>query len=212
MPADDGDDAARFTRAYGCSPEQVLDWLLHNGYRITHGNRNAAEDLAQDTFERLLKATPTVVPSAPKAYILRIQTNLFIDQRRRNKAVRRGNDNRSHPLHEAPEPVVLMPGPEALALMEETRISVLEAIKKLPQREQEVVELALDYLSMGLDYRTRDEIARILKIPTGTVRSRLHNAIRNLRKLIQRPGGDIPGEDAPEKGENNDRRSRRDRL
>lgn len=95
---------------------------------------------------------------------------------------------------------MLGPGPETLALMEETRVSVLEAIKKLPEHERVVVKLALDYLSMGLDYRTRDEIAQILEIPPGTVKSRLHNAIRHLRELIQHPGGETPGGDTPEKG------------
>jgi len=53
-------------------------------------------------------------------------------------------------------------------------------IAKLPEGQREVV-----WLRFGLDFRL-DEIAKALGIPLGTVKSRLHNALRSLRELARR--------------------------
>jgi RNA polymerase sigma-70 factor (ECF subfamily) len=50
-------------------------------------------------------------------------------------------------------------------------------IARLPEGQREVVKLRF-----GLDFRL-EEIAEALEIPLGTVKSRLHNALRSLREL-----------------------------
>jgi RNA polymerase sigma-70 factor (ECF subfamily) len=54
-----------------------------------------------------------------------------------------------------------------------------EAIVKLPDAQREVLELRLAH---GLSYV---EIAETLRIPVGTVRSRMHNAVAALRRWAQ---------------------------
>lgn len=59
-----------------------------------------------------------------------------------------------------------------------------EAIAALEPRDREILELRL---REGLTY---DEIAAALEIPVGTVRSRLHHAVRRLRALAGPRGKD----------------------
>jgi len=72
------------------------------------------------------------------------------------------------------------PNPEQRATQHELQQLLWQAMTKLPPRYREVVALR-DY--MDLSYR---EIALALKIPTGTVMSRLHRARTLLRDAVSR--------------------------
>jgi len=62
-------------------------------------------------------------------------------------------------------------------------------VGRLPDGQREVV-----HLRFALDFRL-EEIAEALAIPVGTVKSRLHNALKTLRELEQPEAGDAaPGE------------------
>jgi RNA polymerase sigma-70 factor (ECF subfamily) len=54
-----------------------------------------------------------------------------------------------------------------------------EAICCLPEIHREVLELRLR------DDLSYEEIAQVLNIPVGTVRSRLHHAVRGLRERLK---------------------------
>jgi RNA polymerase sigma-70 factor (ECF subfamily) len=56
-----------------------------------------------------------------------------------------------------------------------------EAIRTLPAELRDTLELRLE---QELSY---EEIAHVLGIPIGTVRSRLHNAVRQLRGTMTKP-------------------------
>lgn len=70
------------------------------------------------------------------------------------------------------------PGPEARALSGEMIRRVRAAVSALPVKYREVVVLRE---WEGLAY---EEIARILRVPTGTVMSRLHRARENLAQSL----------------------------
>ena len=70
------------------------------------------------------------------------------------------------------------PGPEATAVVRERRHLVLEAIASLPPDFREVVVLR-DV--EGLSY---EELAAMLEIPVGTVRSRIHRARGELKSRL----------------------------
>jgi RNA polymerase sigma-70 factor (ECF subfamily) len=53
------------------------------------------------------------------------------------------------------------------------------AIGRLPPHQRETLQLRL------VDDLSYDEIAAVLEIPVGTVRSRLHNAVRTLGELVK---------------------------
>ena len=56
-----------------------------------------------------------------------------------------------------------------------------EAIRSLSPELRDTLELRLE---QELSY---EEIAHVLDVPVGTVRSRLHNAVRQLRDLMNQP-------------------------
>jgi len=77
------------------------------------------------------------------------------------------------------------PGPEELVLRQSDAEDLQRAIAGLPLIHREV--LVLNFVN-GLRY---DEMAAVLGVPEGTVKSRLSNAKRALRRLIREahPGG-----------------------
>lgn len=66
--------------------------------------------------------------------------------------------------------------PENRLVAEEWRASLWSAVALLPEAQREAVVLRY---AEGLSY---EDIARVLKCPVGTVKSRLHNALETLHK------------------------------
>lgn len=124
----------------------------------------AAEDLLQDTFvqawrhpERLLHA------DSPRAYLFGIARHLSLDTLRRQRP--------TEALGELPA---------APAEAEDIRLEPMHrAIAALPELQREALQLKLQH---ELSY---EEIASVLNIPVGTVRSRLHHAVRQLREVLR---------------------------
>ncbi len=122
------------------------------------GDRALAEDLLQDCFLRIWKAAPSWEPAARvSTWIFRIAHNLHV-----NEAVRR--KDRPEPR---PEP---SPPPDLEALQ--------RALESLPDGERAVVLLAE---LQGFKYA---DVAEILGIPLGTVKSRMFAALRRLREQL----------------------------
>jgi RNA polymerase sigma factor (sigma-70 family) len=71
------------------------------------------------------------------------------------------------------------PGPEALAEADARRAEIAAALRRLSPRHREV--LILTFVE-GLSYA---EMARVLEVPAGTVKSRLFHARRALRALLE---------------------------
>ena len=123
----------------------------------------AAEDLLQDTFVRAIKRSDRLQPPvSPRAYLFGIARHVGID------AVRR-----LRPVEELP------PDAPAVTTPEDDRLeSMRRAIAGLPGPQRETLLLKLQ---QELSY---EEIAAVLSIPVGTVRSRLHHAVRHLRETL----------------------------
>ena len=129
------------------------------------GDQQLAQDLLQETFVQAIrsKAKLTNVYS-PRAWLFGVARNLAMNTIRRRPSVVSLPANLSQDRCE-PDPRV-----------EEMR----QAISKLPPTQQETLQLRL---SQDLSYQ---EIATVLEIPLGTVRSRLHNAVNHLRQVMQK--------------------------
>lgn len=124
----------------------------------------SAEDLVQDTFVRAIRSFPRLRQSvSPRAYLFGIARNVSIDALRTRR-----------PTTElANEPVA--PEPET----PDDRLPAMRAaIAQLPEPQREALQLKLQ---QELSY---EEIAEVLAIPIGTVRSRLHHAIASLRAAL----------------------------
>lgn len=124
---------------------------------------SAAEDLLQDTFVRAFKRSDRLEPPvSQRAYLFGIARHVGLDALRRRR-----------PTEE------LAPEAAAPAEVEDDRLEPMRrAIGALPGPQRETLLLKLQ---QDLSY---EEIAAVLDIPVGTVRSRLHHAVRRLREQM----------------------------
>ncbi|MFT3887495.1 MAG: RNA polymerase sigma factor SigE [Arachnia sp.] len=149
-------------------------------YRLT-GNRPDAEDLTQDVFVRVFKSINTFQPGTLEGWLHRITTNLFLDQARRRQRIR------MDALSAAPDHVWgSATGPEDLHLDGELDADVDAALRALSP-EQRVAVVLCDI--EGLSY---EEIAAVLDVKLGTVRSRIARGRAALREALahRAPTGD----------------------
>jgi RNA polymerase sigma-70 factor (ECF subfamily) len=123
----------------------------------------AAEDLLQDTFVRAFRHRDRLDRAVSRrAYLFGIARHVGLDALRQRK-----------PIEEFVE------SPAAPAVNEDARLeSMRAAIAELPPPQRETLLLKLQH---ELSY---EEIAEVLAIPVGTVRSRLHHAVLRLRQIL----------------------------
>ncbi|MGE5345163.1 MAG: RNA polymerase sigma factor [Acidithiobacillales bacterium] len=153
-------------------------------------DRSEAEELTQECFLKLWENLDRYEPSEASllAWIAALSRNLCIDhyrKRRREKGFRFLSEEAVTSLLPAGD------DPQADAVRRERVRFLLEALADLPDELAEVVMLRdLD----GLDYR---EIGDFLKLPDGTVKSRLNRArielARAIRHRIGQNGGGEQG-------------------
>ncbi len=146
-------------------------------------DRFLAEDLTQEVFLRMIKAAQTYKPSGKLDYfVFRIARNLWID-RVRKVGVRPRPASLDKPITQDGDCLgSLLAGegrdPATLAALGEEARLLKEAMEKLPQGAREVFELAV---YQGFPYK---EVARILEIPVGTVKSRMFHALKTLKARL----------------------------
>jgi RNA polymerase sigma-70 factor (ECF subfamily) len=149
------------------------DRVYRLAYRLT-GNRHDAEDLTQEVFVRVFRSLHTYTPGTFEGWLHRITTNLFLDQARRKQRIRfyalpEDADNR------LPSPAI---GPETASMDQTFDADVEAALATLPADFRAAVVLC-DV--EGLSY---EEIADVLGVKMGTVRSRIHRGRALLRKEL----------------------------
>jgi len=150
-------------------------------YRLT-GNEPDARDLTQEAFIRVFRAWRSFQPGTSfLSWIYRIVTNLHRDQLRKRKGVFLQELPDDSMAHELPKEALHDP---IQSMHEHQLSSVVEgALRQLTPDQRAVVLLA------DVEERSYQEIADILACSIGTVRSRLHRARLQLRKLIPARGG-----------------------
>ena len=133
------------------------------------------EDLVQQTFLRLYRYRDRYAPTAKfTTFLFLLARQVWIDELRRRKRHERlveGLASEPHPEFAAPAAA------EAGAA---GGMDLDRALAALPQGLREVVELGV---YQDLPYA---EIAEILKIPVGTVKSRMFNALAKLRTFLEK--------------------------
>lgn len=148
--------------------------MIYNfAYRLT-GDPDDAADLTQEVLLRVRRGLPGYRPGSFPAWLWRITRNAFIDELRK-----RGR----RPTVSLPEEVDRIdvgasPSPDEVLNRIRLGEDVQEALLKLPYEFREAVILC-DVV--GLSYQ---EIADVLEVPLGTVRSRIHRGRTMLRDLL----------------------------
>jgi RNA polymerase sigma-70 factor, ECF subfamily len=139
------------------SAYNVARWLV--------GNHQDAEDVVQESFTKAYLALERFRGDDARAWLLAIvrNTSLNFIQRRKPKHEVEWKEN-------LPEPSAAEPGPEAQLILQARRDRVRDSIERLPREFREA--LVLREIE-GMAYK---EIAWLLKVPVGTVMSRLSRA------------------------------------
>jgi RNA polymerase sigma-70 factor, ECF subfamily len=140
--------------------------VISVAYRIC-GDASLAEDVAQDAFVRVWSRLADFRTDGNfKGWLTRITANMAIDAvRRRRPQV----DIEDLPL-EAPGQ-----GPEGAAVSSERADVVRAALMRLPVQSRTILVLR-EYQSLSYQ-----EIANVLEVPLGTVKSRLSDARRRIK-------------------------------
>ncbi len=137
-------------------------------------DERAAEDIVQECFVRLYRYASSVDSARPlQPWLYRVTVNLAHDW---------ASGHRWQPLDDILEWLggrgEVFPSPDREVERREMVQVVREAIAELPLSHRAVIVLHyLEDLSL-------DEIAQVLDIPVGTVKSRLHYARQRLRVLL----------------------------
>ena len=154
-------------------------------YRMTN-DYELAVDLAQETFMRVYGAAERYQTGyAFSTYIYRIATNLAISELRRRKRRRlvslTGFFGEREQGGEAMEldPADVRPLQDVSLVSEERRAAVARAIATLPEKYRAPLVLR------DIEERSYDEIAGILELNEGTVKSRISRARSFLRDKLQ---------------------------
>ena len=147
------------------------------------GDRELAEDCAQEVFVRLYKARERYTADARfSTFLFTIARNHWIDvARARNvrpdQQARRAQDDDEGEDLLSRLPAIEAPPPAQAELADDvTRLRA--ALGKLPESLRDVVQLGV------IEALPYSEVSAILSIPVGTVKSRVHAAVHALRALL----------------------------
>jgi RNA polymerase sigma-70 factor (ECF subfamily) len=160
-------DRDAFTDLVDRHKDAVVNYLT----RLT-GNRDRAEDLAQETFLRLFRSAGSYTEQGLlRGYLFRIATNLVRSEERREKRLRLllpffGRQDHAEPAASSG------------LLRQEMHREVTAAVAQLPLRYR--VPLVLHEIE-GWAY---SDIARALGCREGTVKSRIHRGRQHLKERL----------------------------
>ncbi|HHU08816.1 MAG TPA: RNA polymerase sigma factor SigE [Intrasporangiaceae bacterium] len=142
-------------------------------YRLT-GNVHDAEDLTHDVFIRVFRSLHTYRPGTFEGWLHRITTNVFLDKMRRKQRIRFDalTDEWAARLPGR------SPSPEQVYADTHLDSDIQEALNALPPSFRAAVVLC------DIEGLTYEEVAEVLDIKLGTVRSRIHRGRAQLRTAL----------------------------
>lgn len=172
-------------QAFGSLVAKYQDRLFNTIYRMC-GNRDDAAELCQEAFVRAFEKLPGFRGQSQfYTWLFRIAVNLTLSLRRRAGRVRFSSLSPDPELGDSQAASLTAelagrrePDPAQRVADAETHRKVLEAIDALDDEYRTVVVLR-DIEDM--DY---EQIAAVLAVPMGTVKSRLHRARCMLRERL----------------------------
>ncbi len=182
--ARDGQEQA-FTQLVEAHSEKIiaLAWRMV-------GHRDVAEDIAQEAFLRLFKSLSSFRgESSVGTWLYRTVSRLAIDHLRREQLRRklfffRNNDSdQLDPVDLAVSPSA---SPQELLLAQETQGRMQQLLNRLPPRQKAV------FVLRHMEGVPLKEIAALLGLQEGTVKSHLHRAVTLFRTEFRTGGEELP--------------------
>jgi RNA polymerase sigma-70 factor (ECF subfamily) len=158
--------------------------LLRFALKLSLGDRQRAEDIVQETLLRAWRH-PEVAEGREemiRPWLFTVTRNVSVDMwraRSRNEEI----------IEDEPAD---RPDPAERIEQAVTALDVRAALARLAPKHQQVI-VEMYYYGQHVD-----EIARSLGVPAGTVKSRAHYALRQLRRVLSAPYADAAGFLAPQ--------------
>jgi RNA polymerase sigma-70 factor (ECF subfamily) len=174
----DTSDAVEFDRLL----RDHVPALYRSAYRWT-GAVDRAEDLVQQLLVRLYPRLAELRElDQLRPWALRVMYRIFVDQLRRERSspVQFGAEPLAEEESQVEDEAWLDPGPGPAELAEQEIVqeTLLRAWERLGEEHRMVLSMH------DIEDYTLPELARIMDIPLGTLKSRLHRARARLRELL----------------------------
>nr|WP_052479082.1 sigma-70 family RNA polymerase sigma factor [Kibdelosporangium sp. MJ126-NF4]CEL21869.1 RNA polymerase sigma-70 factor, ECF subfamily [Kibdelosporangium sp. MJ126-NF4]CTQ92649.1 RNA polymerase sigma-70 factor, ECF subfamily [Kibdelosporangium sp. MJ126-NF4] len=144
--------------------------LMPYALRLTGHDRHWAEDVVQETLIRAWRNASRLDPRPHllRAWMYTVARRVVIDDWRSRRA-------RPYEVEEAHEDYVSVPDPAEQTV---SALAVRRALDTLPPAQRQVIE------ETYLRGRTVNEVADMLGVPPGTVKSRMYHGVRALRRAL----------------------------
>jgi RNA polymerase sigma-70 factor (ECF subfamily) len=170
-------EGARLTASFAAFVERHSHLVYHIALAVAR-NPHDAEDVAQETFLQVYRRERWTEIDDQRGYLARVAWRLAV-KRRRPRMLEQ----------DLPEEIPSAEGgPEQQAIDRQLEAWLHARIDALPEKLRQPLALA------ALGELKLVEIARVLGLPEGTVRRRIHDARQKLRhELMERKGGGHEG-------------------
>ncbi len=144
--------------------EHYEETLYKTAYAYLRNEQDALDAMQELAYRTLKKMHQVKEPAYVGTWLVRVLINICLDMKKKRV------DTVSTYAEQSYEP--------------QTDFEVLDLISQLPEQEQQAIYLKY------VEQRTNKDIARLQNIPEGTVKSRVHHALKKLRLLFGQGGTD----------------------
>lgn len=164
-------DREAFSRLFAHYAPRLKTWLMRTG-----SEPELADDLVQDAFVLLWRKAAQFDPSRARvaAWLFTIARNLRVDRKRGLSQAWLSLEGIE--VDQAPDPA---PGAEAMLASAHSGDNVRRALTQLSSDQRTLVQLAF------YDDKSHSSIASEMRLPLGTVKTRLRAAATRLRQLLE---------------------------
>ena len=164
------EDKQAFAALFRFYAPRLKSFLAGRGFA-----ENACEDLVQETMINVWRKASSFDPAKAgvSTWIFTIARNLGIDRRRRE------GRSAGQPVLEFQEDLDPDPTAEMVMIARQSEIRVRQALADLPAEQAAIIRMSF------FAENPQAEIARMLGIPLGTVKSRVRLALQRLRRTME---------------------------
>lgn len=159
-------DQPVFTQLFETHAEAVRNLIYYKC-----GDKDQAEDVMQEAFIKLWDNCKKVIFEKAKGFLCTVANNLFLNQVAKQKV--------RLEYSKIPRSTKNVESPDFVMEEKEFMDKLQKAIAELPEGQREV------FLLNRIDKKTYNEIAEMLDISVKAVEKRMHNALKELRKLVK---------------------------
>ncbi|MCB0615896.1 MAG: sigma-70 family RNA polymerase sigma factor [Phaeodactylibacter sp.] len=170
---------------FSCLYERYESQLLRYVKRMGVVTEEEAQDVLQEAFLKIWKNLNAFDPNLKlSTWLYRIVHNQAISCLRRKKSFGKDQKEEFDDKRYAEIPDSRLPGPTDD--VEETDQHIYDILAQLPQKYKEILVLKF------LENMSYEEISDVLKIPEGTVATRINRAKKAFRKLSEQSSVKLP--------------------